>query len=43
MRMSRMSDKPDLAAWARSLHVLMREGSAPVEIQKKKSVHRRAS
>jgi hypothetical protein len=32
MRMSRMTEKPDLAEWARSLHVLIREGSAPVEI-----------
>ena len=29
MRMSRMSEKPDLAAWARSLHTLIREGSVP--------------
>lgn len=29
MRMSRMTEKPDLAEWARSLHVLIREGSAP--------------
>lgn len=29
MRMSRMTEKPDLGAWARSLHVLIREGSAP--------------
>jgi AcrR family transcriptional regulator len=31
MRMSRMTEKPDLAGWARSLHVLIREGSAPVD------------
>jgi len=31
MRMSRMTKKPDLAEWARSLHVLIREGSAPAE------------
>lgn len=31
IRMSRMQEKPDLAEWARSLHTLMREGSAPVE------------
>jgi hypothetical protein len=30
-RMSRMEKKPDLAEWARSLHTLIREGSAPVE------------
>jgi AcrR family transcriptional regulator len=29
MRMSRMTEKPDLAGWARSLHTLIREGSAP--------------
>jgi hypothetical protein len=27
MRMSRMTEKPDLATWARSLHTLIREGS----------------
>lgn len=31
MRMSRMTEKPDLAAWARSLHTLIREGSVPME------------
>jgi AcrR family transcriptional regulator len=31
MRMSRMSEKPDLAEWARSLHILIREGSIPPE------------
>ena len=31
MRMSRMTEKPDLAEWARSLHLLIREGSAPVQ------------
>jgi hypothetical protein len=31
MRMSRMTEKPDLAEWARSLHALIREGSAPVD------------
>jgi AcrR family transcriptional regulator len=30
MRMSRMSEKPDLAEWARGLHTLIREGSAPI-------------
>ena len=29
MRMSRMTEKPDLAEWARSLHTLIREGSIP--------------
>jgi len=29
MRMSRMTEKPDLAEWARSLHTLIREGSVP--------------
>jgi hypothetical protein len=29
MRMSRMTEKPDLAGWARSLHTLIREGSVP--------------
>jgi AcrR family transcriptional regulator len=29
MRMSRMTEKPDLAEWASSLHTLIREGSAP--------------
>jgi AcrR family transcriptional regulator len=46
MRMSRMTEKPDLAEWARSLHVLIREGSAPVEIpstQSKKSPARSVS
>ena len=39
MRMSRMKEKPDLHAWARSLHTLVREGSAPIESPKpKKSV-----
>src|SRR5438477_5894449 len=33
MRMSRMQEKPNLAEWARSLHLLIREGSAPAEIQ----------
>ncbi len=31
LRMSRMAEKPDLAEWARSIHLLIREGSAPVE------------
>ena len=31
MRMSRMQEKPDLAEWARSLHTLVREGSAPLD------------
>ena len=31
MRMSRMKEKPDLHEWARSLHTLVREGSAPIE------------
>lgn len=31
MRMSRMTAKPDLAAWARSLHTLIREGSVPMD------------
>ena|SRR5436190_5815542 len=31
MRMSRMTEKPDLAEWARSLHTLIREGSIPPE------------
>ena len=31
MRMSRMTEKPDLAEWARSLHTLIREGSAPAD------------
>ena len=31
MRMSRMTEKPDLAEWARSLHTLIREGSIPAE------------
>jgi AcrR family transcriptional regulator len=31
MRMSRMTEKPDLAGWARSLHMLIREGSVPSE------------
>jgi AcrR family transcriptional regulator len=31
MRMSRMSEKPDLAEWARSLHTLIREGSVPMD------------
>lgn len=29
MRMSRAAQKPDLLQWARSLHVLLREGNAP--------------
>ncbi|SRR5258706_2736524 len=33
IRMSRMEQKPDLAEWARSLHTLIREGSAPVEAE----------
>jgi AcrR family transcriptional regulator len=31
-RMSRMAEKPDLAEWARSLHVLVREGSTPIDL-----------
>ena len=31
LRMSRMTEKPDLATWARALHTLIREGSAPVD------------
>jgi AcrR family transcriptional regulator len=31
MRMSRMTEKPDLTEWARSLHTLIREGSIPPE------------
>jgi AcrR family transcriptional regulator len=31
MRMSRMTEKPDLAEWAHSLHTLIREGSIPPE------------
>ena len=38
MRMSRMTEKPDLAEWARSLHTLMREGSAPTEEPKARSL-----
>ena len=34
MRMSRMNEKPDLAAWARSLHTLIREGSVPPDPEK---------
>jgi len=33
MRMSRMTEKPDLAEWARSLHTLIREGSIPPELK----------
>jgi flavorubredoxin len=29
IRMSRLPEKPDLAEWARSLHLLIREGSIP--------------
>lgn len=29
MRMSKMTEKPDLAEWARSIHTLIREGSLP--------------
>ncbi|SRR5712691_2660423 len=43
LRMSRMQEKPDLAEWARSLHTLIREGSAPVENSLKKSAPRSAS
>ena len=32
MRMSRMTEKPDLAEWARSLHLLIREGSTPRDL-----------
>jgi AcrR family transcriptional regulator len=32
MRMSRMQEKPDLAEWAHSLHTLIREGTAPIEV-----------
>ena len=38
MRMSRMTEKPDLAEWARSLHTLIREGSAPTEEPKARSL-----
>ena len=31
MRMSRMTEKPALAEWARSLHTLIREGSVPMD------------
>jgi hypothetical protein len=31
MRMSRMKEKPDLAAWSRSMHTLIREGIAPTD------------
>jgi AcrR family transcriptional regulator len=34
MRMSRMEKKPDLHEWARSLHVLIREGSAPHDVKR---------
>jgi AcrR family transcriptional regulator len=34
-RMSRMTEKPDLAEWALSLHTLIREGSAPAEALRK--------
>jgi hypothetical protein len=30
MRMSKMTEKPDLAEWARSIHTLIREGSLPL-------------
>jgi AcrR family transcriptional regulator len=44
LRMSRMQEKPDLAEWARSLHTLIREGSAPAENPPaNKSVPRSAS
>jgi AcrR family transcriptional regulator len=32
MRMSRMQEKPNLAEWAKSLHVLISEGSAPAAL-----------
>jgi AcrR family transcriptional regulator len=31
LRMSRMKEKPDLAAWSRSMHTLIREGTAPTD------------
>jgi AcrR family transcriptional regulator len=31
MRMSRMTEKPDLAAWSKSIHTLIREGTAPLD------------
>jgi len=43
MRMSRMSEKPDLAEWARSLNTLIREGSVPVEPNAAPSAPRRDS
>jgi hypothetical protein len=36
--MSRMAEKPDLPEWARSLQMLIREGSAPVESAAQQSV-----
>jgi AcrR family transcriptional regulator len=37
MRMSRMTQKPNLAEWATSLHTLIREGTAPTEEHPRKS------
>lgn len=36
-RMSRMAEKPDLREWARSLHILIREGSAPPDLPQSQS------
>jgi len=33
IRMTRMYDKPDLAAWAAQLHTLINEGSQPVDFK----------
>ena len=43
MRMSRMAEKPDLREWARSLHTLIREGSAPIASSKPNKPARSAS
>ncbi len=42
-RMSRMERKPDLEAWARSLHLLIREGSLPKKKSSRRPTRARAS
>ncbi|HSP81331.1 MAG TPA: TetR/AcrR family transcriptional regulator, partial [Myxococcaceae bacterium] len=42
-RMSRMEQKPDLEAWARSLHRLIREGSLPKKDSPRRPARARAS
>jgi hypothetical protein len=43
MRMSKMTEKPDLAEWSRSIHALIREGSLPLPAKRPPTPKSRAA